>query len=928
MPLFGYGLVIAAIILLGLIVFVWRQRVDPGAVTLALFLLSNAFWLMAYAIEIAVPDFRSKYFWFHLQYISNIFTPTVWFVFVLQYSRQDRWFARPRRWLLFVEPAIQLLLLLTDGSHTILWDNFILDSTYAIPALLYTRRAGNALHIAYIYGLQLVGAALLFRAAIRHATMAPRQFGYIILASLSPWIANIFLFLIVPGQIRLAVFAFSLTALGLTFIFLRLQLIDILPAARTHIVESLSDAILVIDADNKLVDFNQAAEAIIKLPLREYLRQPAIDLFPEQAGVAAHFLGISKAHTELAVNVHGRKRYFDLRISPIVDGNSRIRGRTIIWRDITPNKQTENRLKQRNLILETLNEISLAVARTLDINDILQTIAILTAQTLHVDCVTINGWDQNEGTATVLVRHFRQPAHEKAVDSDSTYHLQRDLGDDADWLQDHKGYHVDQLDDPTLHPLKYTYFQKFGVASAMTIPLWGMGRAIGFIEAWAMEPREFVQEDVELLQAIARQVVLSIRNGELHHSLTGSLQRTEALYNVAQSLINSDDLSTLLQTVAHQVAVALTADRISIIVLNQANKSIIYFAKGGKGAEKIVWISYDELMDGLTGHVLRTLEPVLSPKGKPDSRESEIVRLRRQETDCGSIMVVPLRHREQLLGTMTAINRPEDTDFTSDDLDLMVAMANQTAVAIANTQLYEAVRERAKLLADQNKELDAYAHTVAHDLKSPLAVVLGYAEYLEEWSYQEGNEQLGEPLRKIKQQSHKINTIIDELLFLATVRKTAVEIEPLDMSLIVYEALSRLQTEIVATNCQLKMPEQWPVVLGYSPWVEEIWANYISNALKYGGLPPHIRLGATVDEDNRQVSFWVCDNGPGIPPEMLERLFVPFERLQQTRAKGHGLGLSIVRRIIGKMDGTVDVESAPEGGSIFSFTLPLADHNK
>jgi signal transduction histidine kinase len=113
----------------------------------------------------------------------------------------------------------------------------------------------------------------------------------------------------------------------------------------------------------------------------------------------------------------------------------------------------------------------------------------------------------------------------------------------------------------------------------------------------------------------------------------------------------------------------------------------------------------------------------------------------------------------------------------------------------------------------------------------------------------------------------------------------------------------------------------WPVALGYAPWVEEVWINYLSNALKYGGRPPRIELGAKAQPDE-MTRFWVRDNGPGIPPEAQARLFTPFTRLDQVRAKGHGLGLSIVRRIVEKLGGQVSVESQVGQGSVFSFTLP------
>jgi signal transduction histidine kinase len=109
--------------------------------------------------------------------------------------------------------------------------------------------------------------------------------------------------------------------------------------------------------------------------------------------------------------------------------------------------------------------------------------------------------------------------------------------------------------------------------------------------------------------------------------------------------------------------------------------------------------------------------------------------------------------------------------------------------------------------------------------------------------------------------------------------------------------------------------------MGYAPWIGEVWINYISNALKYGGQPPHIELGTSIQIDNT-VRFWVRDDGPGLTPEVQARLFVPFTQLKQIQTEGHGLGLSIVQRIIEKLGGRVGLESGPGKGSLFFFTLP------
>jgi signal transduction histidine kinase len=289
-------------------------------------------------------------------------------------------------------------------------------------------------------------------------------------------------------------------------------------------------------------------------------------------------------------------------------------------------------------------------------------------------------------------------------------------------------------------------------------------------------------------------------------------------------------------------------------------------------------------------------------------------------------MVIPLHYRGQVLGTMRAINRLDERDFTSMDMDLMMAMGNQTAVAIENARLYEAARERANMLETQNEELDAYAHTVAHDLKSPLAVIVGYADYLQDTARQEAHDVFVKYTGTMAEYGRKMSSIIENLLLLATVRKTEAETEWLDMGAIVHEVLKRLHYQISQCGGQVHAADEWPQAWGYAPWVEEVWVNYLSNALKYGGQPPIVELGATL-EDEQRVRFWVRDNGWGIPAEQLEQLFVAFERLDQTKIEGHGLGLSIVQRIMRKMNGEVGVQSTLGQGTVFSFTLPLNDHN-
>jgi two-component system sensor histidine kinase/response regulator len=250
----------------------------------------------------------------------------------------------------------------------------------------------------------------------------------------------------------------------------------------------------------------------------------------------------------------------------------------------------------------------------------------------------------------------------------------------------------------------------------------------------------------------------------------------------------------------------------------------------------------------------------------------------------------------------------------------------QLEEVLARVEAHLTMRRLQKSLEQQVAELDAFAHTVAHDLKSPLNLITGYAGILADELAGVQDPLIQKSIATVTNTAEKMAFIIDELLLLAQVRKREqVELEPLDMARIVIAAQARLERLIAEHEAEISLPEAWPTALGYGPWVEEVWANYISNALKYGGRPPRVELGGR-SNGNGSVCFWVRDNGAGLDPAIQARLFTEFTRLQQASVEGQGLGLSIVRRIIDKLGGEVGVESDAGEGSTFFFTLPGPQH--
>ncbi len=225
-------------------------------------------------------------------------------------------------------------------------------------------------------------------------------------------------------------------------------------------------------------------------------------------------------------------------------------------------------------------------------------------------------------------------------------------------------------------------------------------------------------------------------------------------------------------------------------------------------------------------------------------------------------------------------------------------------------------------LQARNMELEAYAQMVAHDLKDPLTIIIATSGMITDIP-DLTREELKEYLGQIKTTAYEMNKIINSLLLFAEVNKAEAPLELVNMSWIMPNVSDRLSYMIKELQAQIVLPEFWPDAIGYAPWIEEVWANYLSNALKHGGRPPYVELGASV-QPNNMIRFWARDNGPGLPTKAQAGLFTPFNRINRPTNLGHGLGLSIVLNIVEKLGGQVGVESELGKGSLFYFTLPSA----
>ncbi len=300
--------------------------------------------------------------------------------------------------------------------------------------------------------------------------------------------------------------------------------------------------------------------------------------------------------------------------------------------------------------------------------------------------------------------------------------------------------------------------------------------------------------------------------------------------------------------------------------------------------------------------------------------QTDIVADYQQRQHHFDLRILPLRDRtEQVIGRLLVVRDITDRKTTE-----------------------VALRERTVELEILNEQLDAFAHTVAHDIKDPLTGVVALTTLLREYFEELSPHAIAEYLDAITQSTMRLASIVDALLLLASVRQLdAVNTEPLDMPEIIANVKKRLSVLIADRQAVFTVPESWLPIRSYGPWIEEVWANYVSNAIKYGGTPPQIELGfsildgrlsmpsadrmseSKIENPKSIVRFWVRDNGPGLDAEQQALLFTKFTRLRDAEP-GHGLGLSIARNIVEKLGGEVGVESEVGHGSTFWFTLPFS----
>jgi PAS domain S-box-containing protein len=609
--------------------------------------------------------------------------------------------------------------------------------------------------------------------------------------------------------------------------------------------------------------------------------------------------------------------------------------------------QAQAQLTMQMVLREAVAQISSA----LDLQTVVARIAEQIGRAVNATSAYVNDYDSDCMHATVLAEWFGADAcaAERVSDLGTVY------TDSAQWEWVESmlaGVHeISHLDDKNLPREERRMMQRYGAKTILYIPLQFKGRLLGYVEIWeSRHRREFLPTEIALCYDIAQSAAVALDNARLYEQAQqeiierkqvelAMLQRNRELVSlqaaVAATASNLDH-QFILDTVTWEMANLLEVEDCSILEWDQAANTVTVIAEYDSSnlsealPQAKVW--------GLADHPLRSqvlaervARQTASTFGSPDQGEVPL----KQQTNGGSLLILPLMFQDRVFGLVEITDSDAGREFNDREVSLAQMLANQAATAIENARLYEqaqteiAIRREAEQALEQyadelersNQDLQQFAYVASHDLQEPLRMVTSYLQLLQRRYQGQLDADADEFIDFATDGANRMRDLIRGLLNYSRVGTRGAPMQPIDCQEVLDKALDSLQVALAESDAQVTY-HPLPTVSADATQLGQLFQNLIGNAIKFqADRRPEIHVD--FEERDGGYLFSVRDNGIGIEPQYVERVFAIFQRLHtRDEYPGTGIGLAVCKRIVERHGGRIWVESQPGEGSTFYFTLP------
>lgn len=385
--------------------------------------------------------------------------------------------------------------------------------------------------------------------------------------------------------------------------------------------------------------------------------------------------------------------------------------------------------------------------------------------------------------------------------------------------------------------------------------------------------------------------------------------RLERLIEISRVLNSRLEIQPLLQDII-SIATELTdTDASSVLLVDSKSGDLFFEAATGIKKYEVERVAVPK--ESIAGWIVENNLPLVINDVTKDPRWSQKV-----DDAAGwvtrSILGVPLRVKDKVIGAIEVLNKKGGQPFSEDDLSTLTTMAAQAAVAIENTRLFQ----QSDQIAD-----------VVHELRTPLTSIVGYSKLL--LTTELDKDIRTQFLKVINREAMRLGDMVNDFLDLARLEsgRARLAYKLVDMLKVIDDTVAVIQPQAKERGLELvlDLPPALPPITGDERRMNQVMLNLASNAVKYNRDGGQIRITASASEKTIRVA--VEDYGRGIRPEDMDKLFDKFRRIEESEgsAKGTGLGLPITKQLVELHGGQMDVTSEWGVGSTFAFTLPIAE---
>jgi PAS domain S-box-containing protein len=707
-------LLASAVITAALGVYSWRHRAVTGATSFTILMLVAVTWSLSNALEMAGTDLPTKLFWANVQYLCYVAGPMGWLVLALQYTGREQWLTRRNLALLAIVPLITVVLVWTNDLHGLMRRDVYLDTDGPFPIVGKTYGPWFWVHAAYSYTQFSISIYLFLQATQRASPPYRGQPLVLLMGILLPIVWNILYVIGLTPFPRhdISPAMFSVAGIVGAWGLLRFRLFDITPIAWATVIESMDDSVIVLDVQDQVVDLNLAAQRMLGRSASQTVGQPAEEVFNLWPGLMERYRGATNAQAELTLGDGEAQRAVDLRISPVSNRRNQLVGRVIVVRDVTERVRTEVVRRQaeegqRQALADALQAtralrryadeqaalyaVVSAAAVLLDPDQLLATVLDVVLRVVDADA----GWVILPGsTPDDLPRVAAwRGIPESFVAAEEATPL-RTCPICAHLLVAGSAPHgpTPMAECPRLPPETLPIPE---LQDHVGVPLSAGDEVLGVLDIAWRGIYSYSEADRALLAAIGQQVGLALHNAQLYQTAR-RVDRLQALNTITAAAVSSLELDVVLRQTLELTCQALDAAT-GIVLLQEPETEGLFLPpslavgvgglcdlrlKPGQGIAG--WVAQ-------TGQAVRVNDVYLDPRW--DDGVGRII-----DFEIRSLLSVPLRHREEIIGVIEIANKRQG-EFTDDDLSLLEAVAGIASGAMENARLYAATQTHAEELA-------------------------------------------------------------------------------------------------------------------------------------------------------------------------------------------------------------------------------------